>query len=471
MGYDLANGLFLTRLSTYWKAARASGRRGYFWALLVGLACYVTNVVLLLAVAAAAYWGMWSLKSVTYDPKSSGVRLPDLLDWTYCNKEQWEKSRDKPKEERPGPGPSDMSPTSLLGYPYVMGLCGIAVFAVISLLLWRQPALLWVAVLGGTTAAATLIPFLASIWQGSVVTLLLLIPGLVVVPAAYGTGAVIASATHFSLLAVYLAASSRVRGEGHAWKTFFLGAWKNCGYESGVIVSVASLMILLALVVMIMLFTGCVVFLVIPICQVLSDVSHLPFHPFLNAVIVIALAIALGKSVSIWRSHSRAKLNPLPLLSRVRPGVIRKKELAIAAIWALGPGALFGLFCLFSTAFGVYFLRFLAILLSAVGVVLLAYCLWVTVRFIARFMGLHRNKFTPGSFPPEGWKRRLEAAGAHVQASLLLRTDHQALSLTPAQFLEVLKEVRPKIKEDPALSTYWALRDQLEQTLRQERHG
>jgi hypothetical protein len=39
------------------------------------------------------------------------------------------------------------------------------------------------------------------------------------------------------------------------------------------------------------------------------------------------------------------------------------------------------------------------------------------------------------------------------------------------EYLQVLKEVEPLIQQEPALSTYWDQRDQLEQALRQERRG
>jgi len=35
----------------------------------------------------------------------------------------------------------------------------------------------------------------------------------------------------------------------------------------------------------------------------------------------------------------------------------------------------------------------------------------------------------------------------------------------------VLKEVGPLVKAEPALSAYWAQREQVEQVLRQERQG
>ncbi|HVS00751.1 MAG TPA: hypothetical protein VMW27_29290 [Thermoanaerobaculia bacterium] len=81
------------------------------------------------------------------------------------------------------------------------------------------------------------------------------------------------------------------------------------------------------------------------------------------------------------------------------------------------------------------------------------------------------QKFSPGSLTPEAWIERIKSAGAAQQDRLLVKTDHQALSLTPADFLEVLRQIRPLIQKEPALSTYWDQREQLEQVLKQEREG
>jgi hypothetical protein len=57
------------------------------------------------------------------------------------------------------------------------------------------------------------------------------------------------------------------------------------------------------------------------------------------------------------------------------------------------------------------------------------------------------------------------------QHTLLLRTNYQSLGITADDYLELLKETRPLITSEPALSTYWSQRAQLEQVLKQERVG
>jgi hypothetical protein len=81
------------------------------------------------------------------------------------------------------------------------------------------------------------------------------------------------------------------------------------------------------------------------------------------------------------------------------------------------------------------------------------------------------RKYAPGSFSREVWRSRLAKSRARRQARHLLRTDHQSVSLSPSQYLALLKECEPLIRHEPALSVYWSAIDQLEQALRQERSG
>ncbi|MCX7113883.1 MAG: TIR domain-containing protein [Proteobacteria bacterium] len=77
-----------------------------------------------------------------------------------------------------------------------------------------------------------------------------------------------------------------------------------------------------------------------------------------------------------------------------------------------------------------------------------------------------------GKIDSEHWKMDIQNAKAENQNNLLLRTNYKTLSLKDvSQFVEILKEIQPWIKEEPALSTYWELRYRLEEALRQERQG
>ncbi|HEX4966390.1 MAG TPA: hypothetical protein VF173_36615 [Thermoanaerobaculia bacterium] len=79
---------------------------------------------------------------------------------------------------------------------------------------------------------------------------------------------------------------------------------------------------------------------------------------------------------------------------------------------------------------------------------------------------------TPPSMTEASWLMQLQVANPEQQDALLSQASPMSLSLTTTTFLETLREIQPwMIRQEPALSTYWELRNRLEQSLKQERHG
>lgn len=112
--------------------------------------------------------------------------------------------------------------------------------------------------------------------------------------------------------------------------------------------------------------------------------------------------------------------------------------------------------------------RIVAVLL-AIMVLLLFF---VAVRSIFKGLRLSfygRRHYPPGILTRSLWLDEMRDASPRIQKNLLSRTDHQSLSLNAEEFLDVLREARSLIKEEPALSTYWEKRNRLEEALRQER--
>ena len=87
------------------------------------------------------------------------------------------------------------------------------------------------------------------------------------------------------------------------------------------------------------------------------------------------------------------------------------------------------------------------------------------------YFSLRPRMYGSRSFTPEEWQQRIRKSKPAQQAELIARTDHQSLGSTPAEFLGVLDAVNPAIRKEPALSTYWQHRADLEQVLKQERQG
>ncbi|HEX4964419.1 MAG TPA: NACHT domain-containing protein [Thermoanaerobaculia bacterium] len=105
-------------------------------------------------------------------------------------------------------------------------------------------------------------------------------------------------------------------------------------------------------------------------------------------------------------------------------------------------------------------------------IAILALFLGASIAAIARPTARVLRRHLPmRSFRPSEWQSVLEKSSPHQQEDLLLRTRSQTLGLNPSEYLALLERIEPLIKEEPALSAYWDRRDQIEQSIRQERRG
>jgi hypothetical protein len=299
-------------------------------------------------------------------------------------------------------------------------------------------------------------------------------------------GILIAAPIHFSLLTFYLAATIRIRQRGHNFKTYFIGALENCFGSIFRIVGWALWwMILLPFFNIIALMIIIVIFVFT--CQFISNISYLPFHPLINIAIIIIPVMLIDFLVSgrLKKAffnflESLGRLKSLPELPEL-PELLELPEFSLKLAALILGGIIGGIIIVLiiylmsqliapSIWYKIGFKFSQALMIVAVTVMffIIFKILWRTVKQF-RFFGMY--KFPPGYFKPEDWKEGIKTASAYAQEELLYRTDHNTLSLKPEQFLEVLKEIRPLIKAEPALSTYWGQRDQLEQVLKQERQG
>jgi hypothetical protein len=207
------------------------------------------------------------------------------------------------------------------------------------------------------------------------------------------------------------------------------------------------------------------------VCQLLNDVSLLPFHPLINITIIALVAMLVVLCICVG-----LKRNTVLVL---RFGSVLAELVKGLAYGLVGLVLIAGIGILLTPLWEwLSNLPFWFFLLRALIVILWLVALWIFLTISAPllrtlkqllFPGL--QKFPPSSFKSEDWKKRIQEEDAKGQEYLLLRTDHQTLSLPAVEFLAVLKEIRPLVKDEPALSTYWDQRYQLEEALKQERHG
>ena len=113
--------------------------------------------------------------------------------------------------------------------------------------------------------------------------------------------------------------------------------------------------------------------------------------------------------------------------------------------------------------------RFLVVAsLAVVGLL----CTFYFLRSLFRMtLLLRRQPYAPGTFTPPSWKQLFTRLDVLAQEELLFRTTYQSVGLPPREFLDVMREVRTVVKGDPAASTYWQKRNELEELLRHEPEG
>ncbi len=496
IGYDVANGLALTRLSVYWNAARSGAGRGAWWGMLAGAVCQAAGIVALLAVAALAYRGAWLIGD---DWVAGTVQLErQMTEFTF----------------------------EVLGAPASVAGFVLLVVAALLLALWRNPSLYWLAILGGASGVIVLIPALTTLWSGSwegAVMILILLA--LCVPASFGS-VLLGLASHGIALAAYLVLTSGVRRKGHRWRTFYAAALRNCHFDVGLGAIAASAGALV--------FTGVVIGILYAIGWVFARVLRVEWNPLAISLVLVYLALGAVFAVIWFRSeageHGRAatlrtvrrfvllvlawvaglataavgaafairalgkQLNPLlglswsPWITGAAAGAVlaacavgvrlwMRRGWRASLLWMGGVAAVVALVVL-GFAFNHLWPRITGAIARGVAAVLWLTLVFVLYRMLAPLRGrLSRLRFLGrlwgwrGSWSVQEWRRSLEAGNPRTQEYLLYVGTPESLRVTTTEYLHLLKEVQPVIKDEPAASTYWETRNEVEEILRQERRG
>ena len=488
IAYDLANGLFLNRLPAYWKAACTSRNLSHWWSLLAGACSYLANIILLLAMAATLYFGIWSLNSVYYkdinniDSNTANIinRLTSQISpakWAYYDKDEWKYNLDKAFQIQVDSSQPvnlisiDFRSTSVLSSPICMIATSIIVLLFIILASILRPSWIGIAALESAVWSAILTPMFFSLWSGSWIPLLIIIClGCFI----YGTTGLIGSLIQFSTLGIYWVVTVQVRKYHYNLMTFLAIPWQNC-YKDCLDFAVINALILgFFSVILIIYMPLCIILLAALVSglQLISDVSHLPFHPLINVSIVSIFLFEIyeivcsyqGKDNVIRKIIYKMVYLSLPRLNKIDAFII--KWLTILSIIIIPIG-----FIIYYFNLGYYFnLIILRILVVATFliVVWLFRTSWLRVlRSIFVSWGTTAIDFVDD----KDWSNQIAAADAETQRYMLRNIDQQKLSLNATDYLDYLKSIQPSIKEEPALSTYWELRYRLEEALRQERQG
>jgi hypothetical protein len=101
----------------------------------------------------------------------------------------------------------------------------------------------------------------------------------------------------------------------------------------------------------------------------------------------------------------------------------------------------------------------------------LGWMIWTATRRVLALMAIWRQPYAARSLTPAQWRALLAQADAVGQDQILQRSSLLAVGLDALSFLALLRDQQALVREDPALGTYWRMRHELEQVLRQEQQG
>ena len=433
MAFDLANGLFPARLPSYVKAALTSPHKRSWWCLATGVLCYLLNLLLLFGLGALIFLAGAAVSA------------------------------------RYGLGSWFESPISA-------AVCAAVVLLSAALALKFAPDVIWAAVLGSSAGSVGLIILFMAGWDISLGVLFAILANfingayLVVFPVGGAVAFLLQSLT----LLLFVALNRQVRGSGYSADTFLRATLRAGWFDT-------ALMLLrdeLRVVGWVIGLGGGGAFLVAVLTkgpgsvgEGLQRVTGLYFHTyvilgltFVAAAVVGTLALSLAKR---WLKPYWGRWRAL-----LRVIIIGVLTLAGFACAMLAVGYLLDRLAKWLGAdLGTKMARVILILLLLGLTALLAYSLYLLGRELARLIGWNMRPLPPNSVTPEAWSKMLSTYTPERQHLLLVRTNHQSLGMKADEYLAFLKTVSHLIESEPALSTYWSQRAQLEQVLRQERTG
>jgi Cdc6-like AAA superfamily ATPase len=439
IGYDLANGILTPRLLVYTKVIRGTRSIRAWWYLALALFCYVANVLLLLGMTALMYAGMLTLAASEH---AAFLRIDALPRWLR------------------------------LDNPLLTLVYALAIIVAMLHSFKSNPAQLWKAILGTAGGGLALLTVVYITWRfglfGLVASPFVLLSTFI---AVFPIAIAITSLSHFLMLTAFLAGAGLMKGSSNAIKSFFQASWRNCGFADAMRTSVAFLAGAIGSVVI-----WPIMFIPIELVRFTSSFPF-PSNPPANVAIIgitfviTTICVAMLTRALVVQLPSRIENTFINFFRSVKSRTYIKGSAIIGIVLYIYGVLIVWKFDWLPPFINVYVTRGGVVIIVLLIVLSFLRNLSTLPLELIKLIRGHREPFAPGTIKALEWEERIREAGAVQQSDLLIRTNHQTLALNPEQFLDVLKNVQLYIREEPALSTYWAQRDQLEQVLRQEKQG
>jgi hypothetical protein len=501
IGYDLANGSFPHRFSAYWKAISSGESSSHRLPLAISSLCYLVQIIILLFFAGAIYYGAWSLRSVQIEnlPVVNGTSANQVSNWV-SQPLKWvtrdylkffsdlfgvDTNRWFPPRPASSPASSPESNTAtiphfhdfdlaILGEPWFVTIFIVVLVLIAGVTLKSDPSSVSLTLTGGGLLVLVCILFVNALWKGNGVGLgalfFLTLFGWMPVVVLLGLISII---VQLSVLVIYLVATTTVRDRSHNLMSFIRVTWKSPTGDTvrefwGVIPGML-LVILLSLPVLYLVFLLAAFFLGPPalllamVSQWVTDFLHLPYHPAVGFLPLVAAATLIG----IYMRYG----NFSTLFSWLRRNVIVLSFVAFILLLIAFTNILPWIGGIIANLPWPIISSIVAVVAVALLIAVFLLLVKPLMHMVFRLSPWAGSKHPPGQFRAQEWKNLVHRADPDQQTDLLTRTNHQTLSVEPHTFLDLLKAIEPDIKGEPAQSTYWAIRYKLEQALRQERHG
>jgi hypothetical protein len=476
LGYDLENGVLVTRVPAYLRAIKSSHQRGAIRSLFLGL------LALAIDLAGSAAIGVLLYASLL------GVAQPASPDpWL----------------------------TSV--HAFMSGWGGMATTAALVVLaaiftIRKVPEYLWAAIVAGALGVPLLTFAVAELWRApGNGTLLLLGVGLALWLFAAPLLSLVVGSWHSIVSVLYVLSTIPFRAGAERRPMSFKTSWDRCGFlwwskhkaTSTPFGSIAaSVAVAIGLGLLVILYDWVVALgsrlHLQPVASVTAGIlggilrvafSIIPFvvgalfllgiiyHVIMGLVISAPYMDLAASLVRAVRHRTHADVYKFIRDSKYRGTqvnafrgwmVYRSKRVAKVVLVIAGCIVLLFFAAWLLTQFGAVLAPVLA---RVVAVLILLGFIFLLCRqsyFLWRMSFGQFYSFRPGSFTKESWKARLHAADSYEQEYILTQTNHETVGLDPVKFVALLQAVQPSIRAEPALSTYWARRADLEQALKQE---
>ena len=433
IGFDLANERLLKHVPAYWRSLIKNGTPGGWLSFFVAILLSVFQLIILpMGLSLVIFYAIYEWQLVEAIPEKVISFSPNLNE-TFLSLFRWEYS------------------FPIFGFILLGGSSWI-------LKTERESGSVLVWTLGGSLVLIQLCFLITALWF-NLIELKELIAGLFGMMLANiivigGAIALLSILVNFLCLSLYLMLFFLITPKKQSLKTFYRSAASMLSFELNTLTNLGVYSLAIASIVGIILLIG-----KIEILKNIGDWIETIFLIIINLVIGIGSLVLIVVYITQFLNRLKEKKYQEIYQDFKETGTFILIILTVLAVMFL------------IGAYSFYVLKIVLVVIAISVLAVLIYLLRNLIDLLNNFLRQRMRPYPFGYFKRSFWINKLESSNPAKQKELLLRTTNQSLSMDGETFLELLKEVREKIKEEPAQSTYWEKRNQLEAILKQERLG